>query len=173
MRHFLTAAIAAIALAGCGPQLPQGASAELASLLKFTEYPGATLVDESISQGSLGPFGMPGNHGSRLYETTATPEQIRTHYEGLASQHGWLIDDAAQEPFDTRYEGQVAHLAHERFSAYVSVSPTKQPLTGPYSYGYPKEPPSPSPSPGAEPTPAPTPHPGPWYVRVDAHANPY
>lgn len=176
MKPFLFPAVAALILAGCGPQLPQGASAELSSVLRFAEYPGATLVGEAIASSNLGPYGMPGNSGSRLYETQDPPEAIRGHYERLATEHGWLFDSPGGS-VDTRFEGMLIKMSHERFSFIVSVFSNRQPLDGPYFGGpYPARPfpePSPSVSPEPEPTPAPTPHPGPWYIRVDAEAQRY
>lgn len=148
MKRFLTTLATGLTLVGCGASFPTVASAELRSLIQFSAYPGATLIEETVAQGSLGFLGLRGHHAYVRYETTDAPEQIRAHYQGLATQHGWQFATNAESPVDTRHSGPLALFSRDRFAVDVWVFPEQ-----------------------AASSDASAPHPGPWVIRLEPSVN--
>ena len=154
MKRLLTTLATGLTLVGCEASFPTVASVELRSLIQFSTYPGATLIEETVAQGGfgglggLGGLGIRGNHAYVRYETTDAPEQIRAHYQGLATQPGWQFATNAESPVDTRHSGPLAMLSHDRFTVDVWVFP-EQVASGDAS----------------------TPHSGPWVIRLGPSVN--
>lgn len=190
MRRALYATAALVALTACNPgNTSPGASAELTSIFRFAEFPGARYIQENVYPGSIGPFAMPGNSGSRVYETTATIDAIKSHYEQLARANGWNY--AATDPVrlgyapGSPYRGTLLSMVRDRFSFAVVLSPTTDGLDVGGGAYYPKVPvpppdgntttpppisPSPEPTPSVVPTPTPTPYGGAYYLRIEGSA---
>ena len=168
---------AALTTAACGAMSP-GPSGELASVLAFGAYPGATQVGEWYSVEG-GPAPMPGNYGWRESRTVDDPPKIRAHYEQLARTNGWTIAPMPPKGELGAAPAQLVELFYKTRTLRVFVATAQSGGAGYSPWGNGPQPvpdmasPSPSPLlsgsplPGATPTPAPTLPPGPWYIRLE------
>lgn len=157
-----------------------GPSGQLASLLDFAAYPGATQVQAWTHNGG-GPIPLPGSAGGREYRTNDGPAAIHAHYLNLAREKGWTLSPETPPDVPGAPIVQIGQLARGKYSVSILASTSS---SGPYSVPYgggpipapsppppggtstpgPNELPTPSPSPTA----APTTPPGPWFVRTEA-----
>ena len=93
---------------------------EVTSMLAFSAYPGATLIDEQI--GDPGPqTPWTSGYGMRIYETGDAPAKVKTHYEKLAMTHGWTVEGPSPPPSAMPDAPAFIQLRRQRFTLSVDV----------------------------------------------------